>query len=90
MSWADIIGQLFGEPGKYWFDLSIEDMIRFESVHFLSSAFMGVFVYWLTWTILSRHISKACDRYIYHVSLVLGLFCALLLHVCIDVFTTLA
>jgi len=92
MEWINkVISQFYGTPDRYLSDFSIEDMIRYEATHFFFSAFTGFLVAWLlTWTISSHNRWKWDVRYIYLFSFWWGLFVALLVHLGIDAFTTLA
>jgi len=76
-----------GGSGLQW---SLDQIIRYESTHFLFSCFMGWLVFCLIWTIFSSNKHKWSDRYTFRISLVSGLVASVTTHIFIDGFTTLA
>ena len=84
---GDFLWQFFGEPKHYYDDYPIGYIIRSEATHFLSSAFTGLLVSYLIWTILSRLYPKAQDHYIFRISFLLGLFAAVSVHIILDAYT---
>ena len=84
------LGKFYGTPHFYYSDYSIETILRCESTHFLSSAFVGFLAFWLTWIILSRKQSRWEDPYIFRISLLFGLCLSVTTHIIVDAFTILA
>jgi len=70
--------------GGFW---SWESIIRAESVHFLSSSFVGFLVFSTLTIFLSQH-SRWCARYIFQFSLATAIFCSIFTHILIDGLTT--
>ena len=64
--------------------------IRCESVHFLSSAFLGCLVFSLILIILSEKKSEWSEVFIFRSSLLFGLSASATIHIIIDGFTNIA
>jgi len=81
------IGKPSGESGGIpW---SLEQVIRYESTHFLLSLFLGWLVFSLTLTILSYIRPRWSDHYIFHTGLLFALVVSVTTHMLIDGFTKL-
>jgi len=92
MEWINrIIGQFYGEPELYYTDYSIEHMIRCEATHWFISAYVGcVVVYSLIGTTYFQKRLECHAHSTYQFLFWLGVFCAVLMHICIDAFTNIA
>ena len=71
---------------ELWNGITITDLIKQSSVHFLSSAFVGLAVYYLTLTILQKSLTtkQTEDSYIRGISLSFALCFSVLVHLLID------
>lgn len=90
MIW-EFLKSFFGTPKLYYDDYSLEYIIRCECTHFCISAYVGfVVVYYLMQTTYFRDRLECHDRSTYQFLFWLGVFCSILMHICIDSFTELA
>lgn len=80
----------WGTPYAYWYDFSLEEIIRYEATHFIFSAYLGFLAFWLMWTILSRRPLRFPVRCIYRISFLFGVCLSVTVHILLDFLTKVA